>query len=87
MLHWFKWEAYWTWLTGFALLAAMYYANAEMYLIDPAVMALSKWAAIGIGVAFLVVSYSIYEGLCRALRNDVALSIVLFALLAAAAWG
>ena len=87
MLHWFKWEAYWTWLTGFALLAAMYYANAEIYLIDPAVMALSKWAAIGIGVAFLVVSYSIYEGLCRALRNDVALSIVLFLLLALAAWG
>jgi len=87
MLHWFKWEAYWTWMTGFALLAAMYYANAEIYLIDPSVMALSKWTAIGIGIAFLVVSYSIYEGVCRAVRNDVALLVVLFALLALAAWG
>jgi uncharacterized membrane protein len=86
LLHWFKWEAYWTWLTGLALLVAMYYANAELYLIDPAVMPLSKWAAIGIGVGFLVLSYSIYEGLCRSLR-DTALSIVLFALLALAAWG
>ena len=86
-LHWFKWEAYWTWLTGFALLVAMYYANAELYLIDPAVMPLSKWAAIGLSVGFLVVSYAIYEGLCRTPLTDVALSIVLFALLALAAWG
>src|SRR5437762_10875666 len=38
LLHWFKWEAYWTWITGFALLAAMYYASAALYLIDPQVM-------------------------------------------------
>ena len=37
-LHWFTWEAYWTWITGFALLVLMYYVNAELYLIDPAVM-------------------------------------------------
>ena len=86
-LHWFKWEAYWTWLTGFALLAAMYYANAELYLIDPMVMPLSKWAAIGIGVAFLIVGYAIYEALCRSPLNDAALSVVLFLLLALAAWG
>jgi uncharacterized membrane protein len=86
-LHWFKWEAYWTWITGFALLVAMYYANAELYLVDPAVMPLSKWAAIGVSVAFLVVSYSIYEGLCRAPLNDIALSVVLLLLLALAAWG
>ena len=42
-LHWFKWEAYWTWLTGFALLVLMYYFNAELYLMDPAVMALSNF--------------------------------------------
>ena len=35
-LHWFKWEAYWTWLTGFVLLVLVYYLNAELYLIDPA---------------------------------------------------
>ena len=54
-LHWFKWEAYWTWITGFALLVLMYYVNAELYLIDPAVMPLSKAAAIGIGIATWVV--------------------------------
>src|ERR1041384_7785930 len=36
-LHWFKWEAYWTWLSGFALLVALYYATAELYLLHPSV--------------------------------------------------
>ena len=87
-LHWFKWEAYWTWLTGFALLVAVYYVNAELYLIDPAVMPLSKPMAIGIGLASLVVSLAIYEALCRSPlgRDDVLLSVILFLLLAFAAW-
>jgi len=50
-LHWFKWEAYWTWITGFALLVLVYYLNAGSYLVDPAVMQLSTGAAIGIGLA------------------------------------
>ena len=89
MLHWFKWEAYWTWLTGFALLAVLYYANAELYLIDPAVMQLSKPAAIGIGVGSLIASLVVYEGLCRSPlgRNDVLLSLILFIILALTAWG
>jgi uncharacterized membrane protein len=88
-LHWFKWEAYWTWITGFALLAAMYYANAELYLIDPGVMPLSKWGAIGIGLGGLVLGLAVYEGLCRSPlgRNDTALSVILFLLLALLAWG
>jgi uncharacterized membrane protein len=88
-LHWFKWEAYWTWITGFALLVAMYYANAELYLIDPAVMPLSRWAAIGIGLGSLVLGLAVYEGLCRSPlgRNDTALSVILFLLLALLAWG
>ncbi len=87
-LHWFKWEAYWTWISGFALFSLMYYANAELYLIDPAVMPLSKPAAIGIGLAFLVGGYAVYEGLCRspAGRSDTLLSIILLLLLAVAAW-
>ena len=87
-LHWFKWEAYWTWMSGFALLTLMYYANAELYLIDPAVMPLSKPAAIGIGFAFLVGGYALYEGLCRSPvgRSDTLLSIILLLLLALAAW-
>jgi uncharacterized membrane protein len=86
-LHWFKWEAYWTWLTGFALLVLMYYVNAELYLIDPAVMALSKPAAIAIGLGVLVGGYAIYEALCRASLNEGVLAIVLLILLALAAWG
>jgi uncharacterized membrane protein len=88
-LHWFKWEAYWTWITGFALLSLMYYWNAELYLIDPQVMPLSKPAAIAIGVGAVIGGYAIYEGLCRSPlgRNDVALSGVLLILLIVAAWG
>jgi uncharacterized membrane protein len=88
-LHWFKWEAYWTWITGFVLLVLVYYLGAELYLIDPAVMKLSPLAASGIGLASLVAGLVIYEGLCRSPlgRNDVALGSVMFVLLAFAAWG
>jgi uncharacterized membrane protein len=88
-LHWFKWEAYWTWFTGIALLALMYYAAAEIYLIDPQVKPLSKPWAIAIGVAFLVGGYSIYEGVCRSPlgRNDFLLGLVILILLTGAAWG
>jgi uncharacterized membrane protein len=88
-LHWFKWEAYWTWITGFALLVLMYYVNAELYLIDPTVMALSKPAAIAIGVGVMVGGYAVYEGLCRSplAKNDNLLAAVLLVLLALAAWG
>jgi uncharacterized membrane protein len=76
-------------MTGFALLALMYYANAELYLIDPQVMPLSKSVAIGISLALIIAGYSIYEGLCRSPlgENDVLLSAVLLVLLAFAAWG
>jgi uncharacterized membrane protein len=89
MLHWFKWEAYWTWFTGIALLALVYYAHAELYLIDPQVRPLSTPWAIGIGIAFVVGGYSTYEGLCRSAlgRNDLLLSLVILILLTAAAWG
>ena len=88
-LHWFQWEAYWTWITGMALLVLMYYASAEVYLVDPQVMPLSKPWAIGISVAFLVGGYSAYEGLCRSPigRNDRILSFSVFVLVVAMAWG
>jgi uncharacterized membrane protein len=88
-LHWFKWEAYWTWITGFALLVLVYYVQADVYLVDPQVMSLSRAAAIGIGLASLVAGLAAYEGLCRSpLRNhDAALTAAIFALLALLAWG
>lgn len=87
--HWFQWEAYWTWFTGFALLVSIYYVNAELYLIDPAVMPLPKWGAIAIGLGTLVATLGIYEALCRSPlgRNDLVLGAVLFLLLAFTAWG
>ncbi len=65
VLHWFYWEAYSTFLSGFFLLALLYYAQAEVYLIDPRVAALSKPAAIAIGLAFIVGGWVVYDALCR----------------------
>jgi uncharacterized membrane protein len=88
-LHWFKWEAYWTFFTGFSLLVLVYYYSAELYLIDPAVLPLTKPWAIAYGLGTLVAGVAVYEGLCRSPlgRNDTALAGVLFVLLCGAAWG
>jgi uncharacterized membrane protein len=64
-LHWFKWEAYFTWISGFSLLVLIYYVGAQSYLIDPAKAALSPAAAIGIGLAAQALGWLIYDGLCR----------------------
>lgn len=81
------WPAYVTWLAGFALLCLAYYANAEIYLVDPGVMALSKAAAIGTGIATLVAGLAVYEGLCRAPLGARALDIALFGFFVILAWG
>ena len=64
-LHWFKWDAYLTWMTGFGLLIVQYYLHARSYLIDPAVMPLEPWQAIAISVVSLLAGWVIYEALCR----------------------
>jgi uncharacterized membrane protein len=64
-LHWFYWEAYSTFLSGFFLLALLYYAQAEIYLIDPRVAALSKPMAISISLAAIIGGWLVYDGLCR----------------------
>jgi uncharacterized membrane protein len=88
-LHWFYWEAYSTFLSGLFLLCVLYYAQAQIYLIDPSVAALSKPAAIVIAVSFLVGGWLVYDGLCRTAlaRNGSVLGGVLAVLLSAAAWG
>ena len=87
-LHWFYWEAYTTWLSGFALLCLLYFARAEGYLIDPAVAPLSKTAAIAIAAGVLVVSWLLYDALCRSplQRRSAALALVLTALFCAEAY-
>jgi uncharacterized membrane protein len=64
-LHWFKYEAYFTWLSGFSLLFVVYYFNAKSSLIDNNVLALSPVAAISIGVGSLIVAWLIYDLLCK----------------------
>ncbi|MGK0443519.1 MAG: putative membrane protein [Bermanella sp.] len=64
-LHWFKWEAYTTWLTGFALLCIMYYWGADQYLIDPAKMDLTQFQAISISLGFLIGGFVFYEALIK----------------------
>ena len=64
-LHWFKWEAYFTWISGFSLLVLIYYVGAQSYLIDPAKAALSPAAAIAIGLAAQALGWLVYDLLCR----------------------
>ena len=64
-LHWFKWEAYFTWISGFSLLVLIYYVGAQSFLIDPARAVLSPAAAIGIGLAALALGWLVYDLLCR----------------------
>src|SRR5688572_1538600 len=87
VLHWFKWEAYLTFVTGLGLLIVQYYVHADAYLIDPGVMALTQWQAIGISVASLAAGWFIYDGLCRTKVGDntVVLALSVFALILIAA--
>src|SRR5919198_5866508 len=64
-LHWFKYEAYFTWITGFLLLAIVYYLNADAFLIDPGVLDLSPAVAIAISIGSLGAGWLIYYAICR----------------------
>jgi uncharacterized membrane protein len=88
-LTWFKWDSYATWLTGFAMLAVVYYAGADLYLIDRSVLDISRGAAIAISIASLAVGWLVYDLLCKSPigRSDLGLMLLLFAVLVAMAWG
>ena len=64
-LHWFKWEAYATWISGFILLIIVYYLNAETIMIDKNVNPISPFVAIIISLSFLIGSWLIYDFLCK----------------------
>ncbi len=87
VLHWFKWEAYTTWLSGFALMVFLYYVNADTYLIDKSVADLSEAAAIAISIGLLIVAWVVYDVLCRLVRNELLLAALLVGLTTLAAWG
>ncbi|MEK7863559.1 MAG: urate hydroxylase PuuD, partial [Chloroflexota bacterium] len=86
-LAWFKWEAYLTWLTGFALLVLLYYVGANTYLIDPLVRRLEAWQAIGASVAMLGIGWVVYDQLARRVTDQRVLAVLLCLLVALVAWG
>ncbi|MFL5296675.1 MAG: urate hydroxylase PuuD [Phenylobacterium sp.] len=88
-LHWFKWEAYTTWISGFLLLALIFYVGADVNLIDASRLALTRWQAIGLGLGTLVLGWLAYDGLCRSpVGKDLRLfGVIWFLMLTAAAYG
>lgn len=88
-LIWYKWEAYLTWMSGFALLVVQYYFNAEAYLIDPAVMHLMPDEAIVISIFSLIGGWLIYDRICKSVigKNTPLLAVCLFVLIVGAAYG
>ncbi|MEL6217848.1 MAG: urate hydroxylase PuuD [Pseudomonadota bacterium] len=88
-LTWFKWESYATWLSGAALLAVVYWAGAELYLIDREKADLAVWQAILISAGSLGLGWLAYDRLCKSRLGDrpTALMLLLFAILVAMSWG
>ena len=88
-LHWFKWEAYTTWITGFLLLTLMFYVGAETYLIDKRIADLTQFQAILYGIGAIVVGVGIYEALVRTkLRNHgIILGLILLIVATALSYG
>ena len=86
-LHWFKYEAYFTWISGFSLLVLIYYVGAQSYLIDPTRAQLSTGVAIAIGLAALALGWLVYDLLCRSPlgQNNVLLGVFWFVCLLFAA--
>ena len=87
-LHWFKWEAYSTWISGFLLLVLVYYFGASFYLIDPQVKALTPTEAVSLGLCLIFGSLLVYEIACRSpLANYPKLfALFLVALLSVTTW-
>ena len=87
-LTWFKWEAYWTWISGMALMVLVYYLGAEIYLIDPSVLDMSVPVGIAVSLASIVLGWVIYDRLCKSPigQDDTRLMLVLFVVLVAMAW-
>lgn len=88
VLHWFKWEAYFTWLSGLSLLVVAYYLNARTYVIDPSVRVLDPWEAIAIGLGTIAAGWVVYHLVCKSPlgKNNVALFALGFPAMVGVAW-
>lgn len=88
-LIWFKWESYTTWLSGAALLMIVYWAGAELFLIDRAKADLALWQAILISAGSLAVGWVLYDLLCKSKLGEspTLLMVLLFGILVTMAWG
>ena len=87
-LHWFKWEAYMTWLSGMALLIVVFYWNAQTYMLDPQVSGITSMTAIAIGILSLLTSWIVYDLLCCSdlSRHEGLLAGLIFAWFVLLAW-
>jgi uncharacterized membrane protein len=89
-LHWFIWESYSTWLTGFALFTVLYLLNAQIFLVDKNVFDWSATAAVLASLAFLGVGWLVYDAICRLFgqreRGDLIVGVLLFVFVVAATW-
>ncbi len=89
-LHWFYWEAYSTWLTGFALFTVLYLFNASTFLVDRNVFDWSPAAAVAAALAFLVVGWFVYDAICRAFgqkrHGDLIVGVGVLVYAAIASW-
>ena len=87
-LVWYKWEAYLTWVTGFALLILQYYWNADAFLISKSVLPMLPIQAIFISIGSLIAGWFIYDALCKSRigKNTGLLALAVFVLIVAAAW-
>ncbi|TPJ56677.1 urate hydroxylase PuuD [Mesorhizobium sp. B2-7-1] len=88
-LTWFKWESYATWMSGFAMLCVVYYAGADLFLIDPNVLPMSAPVAILLSMATIASGWIVYDLLCRSPlgKSDTGLMLVLYGVLVFIAWG
>ncbi len=89
-LHWFYWEAYSTWLTGFALFTVLYLFNAATFLVDKSVYDWSAGAAISAALGFLIAGWLVYDVICRSFgqkkNGDLIVGAGLFAFVVFATW-
>lgn len=88
-LTWHKWQSYWTWLSGVALLALVYWGGAEMFMIDYDKVDLAVWQAIAISAGSLAIGWVLYDFMCKSRlgNHPTALMLLLFVILVVMAWG